>query len=142
VHRVDDLRLVEDLSSVSVANHKQMMPLIYTRTFIRYALKAGASIALTEAARRGAHDRDQGIVQLGGVLAGMALLAATEEADLRCWIFLPGQARVGFLKLSPGRHRLRIVYEGPGGATLASSDWRDVDISASGLTTVVTHYPR
>jgi hypothetical protein len=119
-----------------------MLPLIQARTVTRYLLKAGASVALTEMARRQARDRNQGLVQIGGVLAGLALLAATEEADLRCWIFLPGQARVAFLDLPPGRHRLRVAYEGYGGGTVFTSAWKDVDISAAGLTTIVTHYPR
>jgi hypothetical protein len=96
------LALVEDLSSVATENHKRLLPAIYARTLVRYMTKAGISVALTEAARRQASNSDQGWVQLAGVLAGLAVIGATEEADLRCWIFLPGQARVGLMKLAPG----------------------------------------
>jgi hypothetical protein len=119
-----------------------MLPLIYTRTLIRYAIKAGVSVALTEAARRGAADHNQGWVQLAGVVAGLAVLGATEHADLRCWVFLPGQARVGLMKLNPGPHRVRVVYEGFNGGTVYASPWQDVDVSESGLTSVVAHYWR
>lgn len=136
------LDLVEDLSSVATVNHQRMLPLIYTRTLIRYAIKAGISVALTEAARRSAADRDQGLVQIAGVIAGLAVLGATEHADLRCWVLLPGQARVGLMKLNPGRHRVRVVYEGFGGGTVYASPWQDVDVSEGGLTSIVAHYWR
>jgi hypothetical protein len=137
-----DCKLVEDLSRVAYANHQEMMPLIQARTFMRYALKAGTSMVLTEMGRRGAHDRDQGLVQLAGVVAGLAVLAATEEADLRCWTFLPGQARVGALKLPAGPHRVRVVYLSHAGGTLYTTAWKQIDVSPAGLATIVTHYPR
>lgn len=136
------LALVEDLSAVATENHRRMLPLIYQRTLIRYMIKAGISVALTEAGRRKSSDRDQGLVQLAGVLAGLVVLGATEEADLRAWIFLPGQARVGLTKLPPGRHRVRVVYEGFGGRPVYTTDWQEIDVSESGLATVVTHYWR
>jgi hypothetical protein len=139
---LDRLKLVEDLGAVATENHKRTLPLIYARTFIRYALKAGASVALTEMGRRQAHDRNQGLVQIGGVLAGLAVLAATEQADLRCWMFLPGQARVGLLKLEPGEHRVRAVYESSYGGVVYTSPWQTIQVSPGGLSTIVTHYWR
>ncbi|MEX2217907.1 MAG: hypothetical protein WD749_04030 [Phycisphaerales bacterium] len=139
---LDRLKLVEDLSSVATVNHNRTLPLIYQRTLVRYMLKAGASIALTEMGRRSARDRDQGLIQLAGVLAGLAYLGATEQADLRCWIFLPGQARVGLLKLPPGEHRIRTVFEGAGGGAVYASPWRTVRVTENGLSTVVTQYWR
>jgi uncharacterized protein len=135
-------KFVEDLSRVAIANHEQMMPLIYARTFMRYALKAGASVALTEMARRNSRDNSQGAVQVLGVLAGLAVLAATEEADLRSWVFLPGQARVATFKLPPGKHKVRVVYESHLGGAAYTSAWQEVDASPGGLATVVTHYAR
>jgi uncharacterized protein len=139
---VAHLAMVEDLSRVAMANHEQMMPLIHARTLVRYALKAGTSVALTEMGRRRASNRDQGLVQIAGVLAGLAVLAATEEADLRSWVFLPGQARVSAFKLPPGRHRVRVAYQSHGGGTVYTTAWREIDVSPAGLATIVTHYPR
>jgi hypothetical protein len=136
------LKLVEDLSAVATENHERILPLIRLRTFIRYAVKAGISVGLTEVARRQAHNNDQGWVQLAGVLAGLAVLGATEKADLRCWVFLPGQARVGLTKLQAGQHRVRVVYEGVSGGSVYASEWRDIDVSEGGLTSIVTHYWR
>ncbi len=143
VHK-QPLKFVEDLSAVATENHKRALPGIYARTFVRYAIKAGISTTLTEVARRGAHDSDQGLVQIAGVLAGLAVIGATEEADLRCWLFLPGQARVGLMKLEPGHHKVRIVYESASGGDVFATAWKDVDISegGGGLTSVVGHYWR
>lgn len=136
------LALVEDLSSVAVENHKRALPAIYARTLIRYMAKAGISVALTEAARKQAHDNDQGWVQLAGVLAGLVVIGATEEADLRCWIFLPGQARVGLMKLPPGAHRVRVVYESYSGGAAYATEWQTINVTERGLSSVVTRYWR
>lgn len=136
------LKLVEDLSAVATENHKRALPLIYTRTLIRYGVKAGISTALTELGRAHASDSSQGLVQIGGVLAGLAVLGATEKADLRCWVFLPGQARVGLLKLSPGEHRIRVVYESVTGGAVYASEWRTIHATPHGLASVVTQYWR
>lgn len=137
----DRLKLVEDLSAVAVENHRRLMPAIYARTFARYAIKAGLSVAATEMLRRGAHDSDQGWVQLAGVVAGLVALGATERADLRTWTFLPGQARVGLMKLPAGPHRIRVVYESSFGSGYATP-WKSVDVPEDGLVTIVTHYWR
>jgi hypothetical protein len=141
-HYRERLKLVEDLSLVAAENHRRMLPLIHRRTLVRYALKATTSVVLTEMARRGASNRDQGLVQVAGVLAGLAVIAATEEADLRSWVFLPGQARVGLLKLPAGQHRMRIVYEAATGGAAYATAWETIDVSEGGLATLVTHYWR
>jgi hypothetical protein len=136
------LKLVEDLSLVAAENHRRMLPLIHQRTLVRYALKATTSVVLTEMARRRSSDRDQGLVQLAGVLAGLAVIAATEEADLRSWVFLPGQARVGLLKLPPGEHRVRVIYEAPSGGAIYATAWETINVSEAGLASIVTHFWR
>jgi hypothetical protein len=135
------LSLVEDLSAVAVENHRRMLPIIYTRTLIRYAVKAGLMTAGTELARRKAKDRNQELVQVAGAVAGLAFLMATERADLRCWVFLPGQARVAAFPVPAGPHEVRVIYESAGAAVYATP-WRQVrvDAGAGALTTVVTQY--
>ncbi|MCC6659411.1 MAG: hypothetical protein IT437_00860 [Phycisphaerales bacterium] len=137
VRRLD---LVEDLSAVAIEDHRRMLPLIYTRTLLRYAVKAGLAAAATEVGRSKAEDRDQGLVQVAGAILGLAFLMGTEKADLRSWIFLPGQAHVGTLNLPEGQHRVRVVYEGRGGGTVYATDWRAVQVTPDGLRTVVAYY--
>jgi uncharacterized protein len=144
------LAFIEDMAAVAVENHERALPAIAARTIARYMVKAGLSLAATEAARRSARDSNQGLVQIAGVLGGLLVLGATEQADLRCWIFLPGQARVGLAKLPPGTHRVRIVYEGSGGGDLYSTPWQDITVKtpdgladgANALTSIVGHYWR
>jgi len=136
------LNLIEDLSAVATENHRRELPLIYARTMARYAIKAGISVGLTEMGRRRSNDRNQGAVQLAGVLAGLVFLAATEEADLRSWVSLPGQARVGLMNVPPGPRRVRVVYESALGGSAYITPWQAVEVPADGLVTVVTHYWR
>jgi hypothetical protein len=137
-----ELPLVEDLSAVATENHNRILPLIRTRTVTRTLIKMGISIAATEAARRAASDSDQVIVQLGAALAGLLAISATERADIRCWMFLPGQAHVGLLDLEPGEHQARIVYKGVGGGTVYATEWQTITARDRGLESIVTHYWR
>lgn len=138
--RAIPLNLIEDLNAVATENHRRALPLIYARTYARAAAKAIASAAVTETFRKKSSDRDQDLAQLGGVLLGLAFMAATEEADLRCWAMLPGQAHVAAARLEPGRYRLRIVYQSPAGNALYITPWQTASLSEGSLFTIVTHY--
>lgn len=137
-----NLALIEDLSSVATANHERVLPLIHTRSVIRYAIRAGISVAITEVAREAADDSDQELVQVLGALAGLLTLAVTERADLRCWTMLPGQAHVTLLKLPPGEHTIRLSYQSWAGAQMYQTPWRQIKVTPNGLTTIVEHYWR
>jgi len=134
----EPLVLVEDMAAVASENHRRHLPLVYERTVIRAAAKAGLTATLAELGRRRASDRDQGLVEVGVALAGLLYMAATERADTRCWAFLPGQARVRLLSLPPGRRRVRVAYEGSGGI-VHTTDWHEIEVTERGLATVVTH---
>lgn len=138
--RAIPLNLIEDLNAVATENHRRALPLIYARTYARAAAKAVASVAVTEGLRKGSRDRNQDLAQIGGVLAGLAFMAATEEADLRCWAMLPGQAHVAAARLEPGRYRLRIVYQSRAGGALYITPWQTASLSEGSLFTIVTHY--
>jgi hypothetical protein len=140
------LALVEDLGLVSNENHRRELPNIYARTLLRSSLKAGASFAITQSIRHQSHSRNQQAAAIGAVLIGLAAVTATERADLRCWVFLPGQAHVGLLDLPPGKHRIRVEYCSHSGGVVYSSPWRNVSVPAvspaTHLTTIVDHYWR
>lgn len=150
---VQTLDVIEDLRSVATENHRRELPQIYARTYLRSSLKAAAAFAATEVARsqtRGGGNRD--LVTIGGILAGLALVAGTEKADLRCWTFLPGRADVGLLKLPAGRHVVRLEYLGRGGGVVYTTPGREIVIEHggsggggggdAGLVTVVERYWR
>ncbi len=136
------LKLVEDLGAVALANHERTLPLIHTRTMIRVAAKAAASATVTEVARASASDNDQGLVQVVGVLGGLVFMGATEKADLRCWMFLPGQAHVGTLDLPEGEYEARVVYESDGGRAASQTPWQKITVHGSDLTSIVTYFGR
>lgn len=135
---------VEDLRAVATENHRRQLPVIYARTLIRSQLKAAASFAATEAVKSSA-GRSRGnrdLAAVGMTLAGLALIAATEKADLRCWTFLPGRADVGAFKLPPGTHRVRVEFLSALGGVVYSSAPRTITLSNEPrqLVTLVEHY--
>lgn len=137
---LSELKLVEDMSAVAAENHRRQLPLIYTRTLIRAGLRAGISATATEIARKNAHDANKELIVVGGAIAGLVVQWAMERADLRSWIFLPGQARVGLYKLTPGPHRVRVVYESGSGGILFTTEWRTMNVTENGLSSVVMQY--
>jgi len=139
------LPLIEDMGRVATVNHEREMPQIYARSIIRATIKSAASTALTEAVRqnnRGSRNGD--LAAIGLTLAGLAFVAGTERADLRCWAFLPGQAHVQLLNLPPGTWRVRMEYLTAGGglAYTSRADTVTVSGSAGELATVIGHYWR
>lgn len=132
------LSLIEDMSGVAMANYDRIMPMIQARAVARALVKAGVAYAVTETVDKSSkrNDAARWITQIGLLAAQIA----TEHVDIRCWAFLPGQARVTTLKLPPGRHRVRVVYSGSGGMAAYASPWKDVDVGAGPLQAVVTHY--
>jgi hypothetical protein len=135
------LAFVEDMSLVAEENHKRMLPLIYARTFLRVAIKAGASATATEVLRKSGRSQDtKTFAQVGGVVAGLIIMYATERADVRCWAMLPGQAHVAATLLPAGEHRVRVVYEGVAGGTIHASEWKALRAEDGGLSTIVTSY--
>ncbi|MCW5765724.1 MAG: hypothetical protein KIT68_07090 [Phycisphaeraceae bacterium] len=136
------LSLVENLGAVATENHRRELPLIYARALIRSSAKAGASFAVTQSVRRSNRNNDAAVI--ASVLGGLAAVALTERADLRCWVFLPGQAHAGLLKLEPGQWRITVDYLSSTGGVIASGPERTVRITGASneLTTIVEHTPR
>jgi hypothetical protein len=97
------LHLIEDMARVAQVNHERQLPQVYLRTLLRSAGKSVALTLATQSVHRS--DRNDG-AQLAVLLGGLAIMAITEKADLRCSRLLPGQAYVGLLDLKPGTHRI------------------------------------
>ncbi len=134
------LALVEDLNSVAMENHRRALPVIQARTIARAAVKAAASYAATQAARQSVSDRDKGWVTVVGVVGGLAAIIATERADTRAWVTLPGQAHVAIVEPSGHAARARLVYRDAGGGVVYTSRWLDLTPGPEGLRTHVVHY--
>lgn len=136
---------VEDLRAVATENHRRALPLIYTRTLLRATAKSAAIYAGSKAAQHGSKRGDtRDAIQIGTILGGIAAMMLTEEADLRCWQFLPARADAALLKLPAGAHRVRIEYLGPTGGVIYAGPWHDTSVSDNprSLATIVEHYWR
>ncbi len=133
-----DLHLIEDMAAVANENHRRQLPLIYLRTVLRTAAKAVAATFAAEAVERSA---DSDAAGLGVALGGLLLMLATERADLRAWVFLPGHAHVGVLDLEDGAWEARVEFIGLDGRLLHASAWRRFEVGyGREMTTVVEHY--
>lgn len=137
-----DLALVEDLRSVASENHRRQMPLIYARTLLRSTIKSGLSFGATKAVQNNSRGDTQTLATIGMVVAGLAVLALTEQADLRCWVFLPALAHVGMVDVPAGDHFARTEYLSSSGGVVYTSAWRRVRVPERGLGTSVTQYWR
>jgi hypothetical protein len=93
---------------------------IWAKTFARALLKY--------AAQRTAK-KDLGAV--AGVLANLAGVA-TEKADTRSWLLLPGEIQIASLRVEPGQYQLVLEAYGPGGRRWGS-DLRTLEIAPGGL---------
>lgn len=137
--RTFDLPRIENLGRVAEVNHRRQLPLIYARTLARAAAK---SVALTIASRA-AEDDDHHSGSAGGfitALGGLALLAATERADLRAWEFLPGQAHAALLPAGDEPLRVRIEWLSPGGRVVYASPERQIPPAAPGAPATVVEF--
>lgn len=140
-----DLNLIEQLSGVATENHRRQLGQIYARTLIRAAIKSGISYGITESVRRNQSgprraSNDEAVV---AVLAGLAAIALTERADVRCWAMLPGQSHVALAKVPAGKAKVTIEYRSSGGSVLAKEEFvTNVKEGASDLTTVIAHTAR
>lgn len=105
------LALVEEMGRVAAENHRRQLPLTYLRTIVRAGAKSAAIGIGSHAAGRSGGDGAQWAVALGG----LALLLATERADLRCWELLPGRAFVGMARVPAGQATVRVEWESAGG---------------------------
>ncbi len=137
-----DLALVEDLRSVAAENHRRQLPLIYARTLLRSSIKAGISFAATKVMQHNASGDTETIATIGMVVAGLAVLALTEHADLRCWVFLPALAHVGMVDVPAGDHFVRTEYLSSSGGVVYTTAWQRVHVPERGMGTSVTQYWR
>lgn len=140
-----DLALVEDMSRVAIENFERQMPEIYSRTMARVIAKAVAVGAATVATDVGTRHSDSGAAaaaQIAVRALGFLYMWGTEDADLRAWTMLPGQARVAHVRLPAGEQRVRLVYTTRSGATIPR-EWRDVAVTDDPfqLITIVEHVP-
>jgi hypothetical protein len=100
--------LLADIDAVVALEYKNEFPTIVTKALISAAAKGAAGWAINDAARR----QDEALGLLARVLT-MAVQAAVNIADTRCWSTLPKQFQVARLEAPPSRQITLVL---PGGA--------------------------
>lgn len=138
------LALIEDMTAVAEQHYEREMPLIQGRAIARAAARAVGAYFITETVDKSNHrknDTARWLTEIGLLVAQIAV----ERADVRCWAFMPGQARVATLKLPPGPAKYRVVYEGAGGGY--TTPWKTIVVGGGGgqsgnapLVAAVAHY--
>lgn len=132
------LHLIEDMSLVAAENYRRAEPLIYARTLARIGIKAGLVAGAAYGVGQSTGSRDWRNV---AILTGALLIWATERADLRAWVFLPGQARVGLIEVPDSVVRARVIYDVSLGGEQATP-WREFTVEDDGFATLIAHTPR
>jgi hypothetical protein len=103
--RSQDLPVGFDLSRAAALAYQDELPALLAKTAARTLVKTLVFKETTE------HEKP--IVR---ILAN-ALHVATERADTRAWLTLPGELRFARLAATPGTHDLRLTLSSPDGAT-------------------------
>ena len=108
---------IESMERVAQESWRAKMPIILLKTITRATLKALASHAAKSGMRK--QNDDRGSFVLLRVLLDLTV-SATENADLRVSRFFPAEAFVGEVVISPGVHRVEIIYQDVHGNVLAT----------------------
>ena len=103
--------LLLDLSAIAVRDFEETKPTIMLRMVARGLLKE-AAVTAAEAAGEDAAGEVGGFL---GRVVSRAFAVATERADTRNWSILPCELLLARFHLPPGKHRLRISFDGLNG---------------------------
>ncbi len=154
VVRVDDgppreLALVENLAAAAAETYRRQLPLIYAKAIGRAIFKSIARYAVIETAEQYYEERERKdknnsgdvLVLIGAHVAGF-LISETEQADLRYWAAMPGQAYVGTFDLEPGPHRVTVEYRGRAGERLGQPRVHNITVEEQRMSVLTAYQPR
>jgi len=130
------LQRIESLQRVAEASWRSKMPMILLKTITRATLKTLAGHAAKSSLKK--KTDDQGTFVLVRLLVDLAF-SATENADLRVSRFFPAEAFVGEVVVTPGEHRVAIVYYDIHGNVLMT-DRKRVVVESGRLNLVESFY--
>lgn len=103
-----EMPLLEDFSDVAKETFKAKKPIIYLKAGLRTLLKA----IIDSKAKEEIDKKTKENVSLGAILKFAVDKATdlTENADLRCWRTMPGNAYIKRTDLTPGTHDITFEY--------------------------------
>ncbi|MFG0251452.1 MAG: hypothetical protein ACF8NJ_01100, partial [Phycisphaerales bacterium JB038] len=144
-----ELALVEDLSAAAAETYRRQLPLIYAKSVGRALFKSILRYAVIETAEDYHEDRVENkkrnvgddLLLFGSHVLGF-LISETEQADLRYWTSMPGQAHVGAFDLAPGEHQVTLEYRRRDGSILGRPKVYTVTVEPGRMAVLTTYKPR
>jgi hypothetical protein len=135
------LVLIEKLDAVAKETFELRKTPLYFKTVIRAVTKGLVTAKVKEKANQAAA-KEGGVAGLfafvGGIAADVAV-DATEQADLRCNRYFPGQARVGEFLVEPGEHEVTVEYYNAGGSLLQRDIFPRRNYARDGLNVLASY---
>jgi uncharacterized protein len=138
---VGQLALIEKLDSIAVETFELHKTPLYFKTVIRAVTKGIVTAKVKEKAKAEAAKQGGFLSVLsfaGGVAADLAV-DASEQADLRCDRYFPGQARIGEFLIEPGEHDVEVDYYSAGGGLLYSESFPRKNYTKDGLNVLASY---
>lgn len=118
---------VKDINSIAEETLATYMPTITSRAVARAITKHNVT-------------REMGDQN---ALAGLAMMVtnyATEIADTRSWLTLPGELHMSRLPLKPGKYDIKIELRGAGNHILHTHQYKDVQVKRGAKTYLTYHW--
>jgi tetratricopeptide (TPR) repeat protein len=116
--------IMEDVAAIAMKDLADRLALIKTRAIARATVKFILAKAAEDAVSR-KYGKNWG---LAAKMLASGAAAATETADTRSWTTIPAQIRMARMRLSPGRHEVRIDFKDRAGKVLSSQIFKDIVI--------------
>jgi hypothetical protein len=138
---VGQLSLIEKMDTVALETFELHKTPLYFKTVIRAVAKGVITAKAKEAADKEASKQGGALAALsflGGIAADVAV-DASEQADLRCDRYFPGQARVGEFLVEPGEHEVSVAYYAAGGALLYQENFPRRTYGKDGLNVLASY---
>ncbi len=126
---------LEDINQVALETFKLRENLVYVKTIIRTVVKGiAAKVAKDQVGKVSTGNGIADLLLHGAVNLGAdAAVDASEQADLRCARYFPGEVWVGDFEMDGGAHKLTVQYFNGAGKLLYSDEMGEKQVDQKGL---------
>lgn len=133
--------MVENIDGVAKKNLDASMPAIIARSVARVVIKTAANKRAQELARKNGNNHDNdALLGMFGALALQVATVATERADTRSWLTLPGNIQMTNLMLPPGNYNVKVDVLGAGNQVLSTQDYPNIAVRKGHKTFLTQHF--
>jgi uncharacterized protein len=138
---VGQLSLIEKMDTIALETFELHKTPLYFKTVIRAVTKGIVTAKVKEKANEEASKQGGllSILSFAGGVAADVVVDNSEQADLRCDRYFPGQARVGEFLVDPGEHDVSVDYYGFGGNLLYRETFPRRNYAKSGLNVLASY---